>query len=576
MSSRSHLFSLRFAHALRESISEGYGKNTLLTDLTAGLTVGIIAIPLSMALAIASGVAPQYGLYTAIIGGFIIALSGGSRVSISGPTAAFVVILYPIAQTYGHVGLLLASMMAGVMLLIIAYARLGRLIEYIPESVTAGFTTGIGLVIIVLQVPDFLGVRLQSMPDFFVDKVIAISHLVPAYSVPSLITAVFTLLVMIFWHKVKSPIPPHLPALLFATLLGYGLISAGYSIETIGSRFHYVAADGSLIGGIPPYFPEFRWPWEWAKDADIAFNWHLMAALLPSAFAIAMLAAIESLLCAVVLDGMTGKRHSANSELLGLGLGNLIAPLFGGIAATGAISRSATNVASGGKSPIAGMAHAIVVLVGLLSFARYLSYLPMPAIAALLMAVAWKMADVRSVIKNFSRAPTRDILVLVTCFSLTVLIDMVAAITVGILLASVLFMQELAALTRAKDISDNKKLISKPLPQGWSAFKINGPLFFAAADRVFAELAAEIKQGGGLLLYLDGVPLLDAGGVAAMNKLIVQCEKNGCQISFADWQFQPLKTLARAGIKPIEGVSSFYSTLAEALESLEAKAEAQP
>ncbi len=566
MSHRSHLFSLRFAYALREALAEHYNKNTFVADLIAGLTVGVIAIPLSMALAIASGVSPQYGLYTSIIGGFLIALAGGSRVSISGPTAAFVVVLYPIAQTYGHIGLLLATMMSGAILLVMAYARLGRLIEYIPEAVIAGFTTGIGLVIAVLQVPDFLGVSVNEMPEFFGDKLLAIAAVAPQFSGASVCVAVFTLAVMVLWPKLRFPIPPHLPALLFATLLAYWFIAQGQTVETIGSRFSYLTPEGVTEAGIPPYFPEFRWPWDWASQANMPLNWQLVGTLLPPAFAIAMLAAIESLLCAVVLDGMTGKRHSANSELLGLGLGNLVAPLFGGVAATAAISRSAANVAAGARSPVAAMAHAVVVLIGLLLFAKYLSYLPMPAIAALLIVVAWKMAEAPAVIKKFSKAPARDALVLFTCFSLTVMIDMVVAITTGILLASVLFMQELAALTRVKDITENNKLVNRELPPGWKVYKINGPLFFAAADRIFAELALEAKPLNGMILYLDAVPLLDAGGVSSMNRLIDECKQNQCQVVFADWQFQPLKTLARAGASPVDGVSRFTSTLAEAID----------
>ncbi|TNE74056.1 MAG: C4-dicarboxylic acid transporter DauA, partial [Gammaproteobacteria bacterium] len=309
MSHRAHLFSLRLAHAFREAcIDEPYGSRRLLRDVLAGLTVGIIAIPLSMALAIASGVPPQYGLYTAFIAGFLIALTGGSRFSISGPTAAFVVILYPIAQEYGLGGLLVATLMSGVMLVLMAAMRLGRLIEYIPEPVTLGFTGGIAVVIATLQVKDFFGLALASMPEHFWDKLAALAEALPSLDPASTTVAAVTLATMLIWPRLKTPIPPHLPAVIIGSLIALWFNADGAAVDTIGSRFSYLLPDGSSGAGIPPFLPGFALPWTQpgADGVVLELSWDMVRELLPSAFAIAMLGAIESLLCAVVLDGMTG------------------------------------------------------------------------------------------------------------------------------------------------------------------------------------------------------------------------------------------------------------------------------
>nr|MBR9857164.1 C4-dicarboxylic acid transporter DauA [Gammaproteobacteria bacterium] len=571
MPHRAHLFSLRIGHALREScLQERYSRQRLLKDVLAGVTVGIIAIPLAMALAIASGVAPQYGLYTAIIAGFVIALTGGSRLSISGPTAAFVVILYPIAQQYGLGGLLLATVMSGVILVGMALVRLGRLIEYIPEPVTLGFTGGIAVVIATLQLKDFLGLNLTALPEHYVGKVTALVSAFPEAHLPSLAVALLTLAIMLLWPRLKTGVPAHLPAVILASVITLLLNRQGMDIATISSQFSYLLPDGSSGQGIPPVLPEWIWPWlqPGPGGSELTLSWALLRDLLPAAFAIAMLGAIESLLCAVVLDGMTGKRHSANSELLGQGIGNIIAPFFGGITATAAIARSAANVKAGAESPVAAMVHALVVLAGLVLLAPMLAYLPMPAMAALLMVVAWNMSEAHKAVKLLKTAPVADILVFMTCFSLTILFDMVLAITVGILVAAVLFVRDIAEMTRVSDISGHRRLLETPLPADWSVFKINGPLFFAAADRVFSELAEMSRQRRGVVLYMDGVAILDAGGMAALNRFIERCRQQQTEVVIADLQYQPLKTLARAGVKPVPGELTFYSTLQEAMEQI--------
>lgn len=570
MSHRAHLFSLRVAHAFREAcLDERYDGRRFFKDAMAGITVGIIAIPLAMALAIASGVAPQYGLYTAFIAGFVIALTGGSRFSISGPTAAFVVILYPIAQEYGLGGLLLATLMSGALLVIMALMRLGRFIEYIPEAVTLGFTGGIAVVIVTLQVKDFFGLPVASMPEHYWDKLAVLGQALPQIDMMSTLVAVATLAVMLLWPRLRTPVPPHLPAVLIGSGLALLLNASGAGIETIGSRFSYLLPDGSTGAGIPPFLPEFAWPWQQpGPDGEpLGLSWTMVQELLPAAFAIAMLGAIESLLCAVVLDGMSGKRHSANSELMGQGIGNMVVPFFGGITATAAIARSAANYRAGAQSPVAAMIHAVVVLLALVSLAGVLAYLPMPAMAALLVMVAWNMSEAPKAAHLLKTAPRGDVLVFLTCFGLTVALDMVIAITTGILLAAVLFMREMAKMTRVTDITHSKRIDRDQLPEGWRVFKINGPLFFAAADRIFGELAELSREAKGFILYMDGVTVLDAGGLSALDKLIDTCRETGSQVIIADLQFQPLKALARAGLEPEAGVSRFTPTLAAALEA---------
>ncbi|HSG50523.1 MAG TPA: SulP family inorganic anion transporter, partial [Rheinheimera sp.] len=337
-----------------------------------------------------------------------------------------------------------------------------------------------------------------------------------------------------------------------------------------GTRFQYTTHQGAIASGIPPYLPYFDWPWQrpGPEGMPLQFSWQLATDLLAAAFAMAMLGAIESLLCAVVLDGMSGRRHSANSELLGQGLGNIIAPFFGGITATAALARSAANIRAGAQSPIAAMIHALVLLLGLVLLAKLLSYLPMAAMAALLIMVAWNMSEAPKALHLLKTAPRSDIWVFVTCFSLTVLFDMVIAITTGILLAALLFVKEIAEMSKVTDISNNRKQIEQDIPPGWQVLKISGPLFFAAADRIFADIASLTPSNKGIVLYMDGVSLLDSGGLAALNKLISKCQKDNTELMIADLQFQPLRTLAKAGVQPIPKVLSFYPTLREALEDL--------
>ncbi|MFM5549490.1 C4-dicarboxylic acid transporter DauA [Aeromonas veronii] len=568
MHKQASLNSVKLAIALRQScIDEPYSMARFGRDLIAGVTVGIIAIPLAMALAIASGVPPQHGLYTAIIAGIVIAVTGGSRYSISGPTAAFVVILYPVAQQFGVGGLLMATLISGLFLVAMGMARLGRLIEYIPPSVTLGFTGGIAIVIATLQIKDFFGLSVPEMPETYLGKVEALAAALPSWQSGDTLVGVATLAVLLLWPRLRLPVPGHLPAVLVGVGLGFGLHYFGVDVATIGSKFSYTLADGTQGMGIPPIAPTLVMPWALPGPDGLPVEWNLAAVerLLPAAFSMAMLGAIESLLCAVVLDGMTGRKHSSNAELVGQGLGNIFAPFFGGITATAAIARSAANVRAGATSPISGIVHALVVLAAILVLAPWLSWLPLSAMAALLLIVAWNMSEAHKVVELIRRAPKSDVLVLLVCLSLTVIFDMVIAITFGVILASLLFMREIAKMTKLHDLAEHKRYAHE-VPDNGLLYKINGPLFFAAAERVFAELESQVKGHKVLVLQMEAVSILDAGGLSAFLHFGKQMAKAGVELRVAELQFQPLKTLARAKVRPQPGKLEFYGSLEEALK----------
>ncbi|WEP47958.1 C4-dicarboxylic acid transporter DauA [Cronobacter dublinensis subsp. beijingensis] len=528
---------------------EKYTLSRLSRDLLAGITVGIIAIPLAMALAIGSGVPPQYGLYTSAIAGIVIALSGGSRYSVSGPTAAFVVILYPVAQQFGLSGLLVATLMSGVFLVLFGLARFGRLIEYIPLPVTLGFTSGIGITIATMQIKDFFGLEMAHVPEHYLPKVAALAMALPGINPGDAAIGIVTLAVLILWPRLGIRLPGHLPALLAGCAVMGIVHLLGGNVATIGSRFHYLLADGTQGSGIPPLLPQLVLPWD-LPGSGFTLSLDSLRALLPAAFSMAMLGAIESLLCAVVLDGMTGTRHNANSELIGQGLGNLVAPFFGGITATAAIARSAANVRAGATSPVAAVFHALLVLLALLALAPLLSWLPLSAMAALLLMVAWNMSEAHKVIGLLRRAPQDDIIVMLLCMSLTVLFDMVIAISVGVVLASLLFMRRVARMTRLAPLNVS-------VPEDVLAVRVTGPLFFAAAEGVFTPLLAQAAGKRVIVMQWDAVPVLDAGGLDALQRFIERLPE-GCELRVCHLEFQPLRTLARAGVQPIPGRLAFF------------------
>ena len=553
--------------ALKDSFRVGYSSHHLVKDIIAGLTVGIIAIPLSMALAIASGVPPQHGLYTAIIAGMIIALTGGSRFNISGPTAAFVVILYPVTQQFGLSGLLMATLLSGIILVLMALFRLGRLIEYIPLPVTLGFTSGIGIVIATLQIKDFLGLSIEKMPSHYLEKVQVILTALPSISWADTVVGIITLIVLTQWHKLRLPIPGHLPAVIIATLLSLGLTHFGFSVATIGTEFQYTLSDGSTGFGIPNVLPEFVLPWNIPDLHGNVIDWNFdtIQRLLPAAFSMAVLGAIESLLCAVVLDNMTDTKHHSNNELLAQGLGNIASPFFGGITATAAIARSAVNVKSGAVSPLAGVVHALLVLFALLFFAPALSYLPLSSMAALLLVVAWHMADLPQIIQLIRRSGRNEITVLLVCLVLTVLFDMVIAISVGVLLASLLFIRTIAEMTKSISIAVPEDLDDVLI------YRISGPLFFAAADNLFADLHDktvhtdhEIKH---IVLQCDAVTVLDTGGIHALTRFVQHMLPHQ-QLYMCNMQFQPLRTIVKSGSLPEIKQINFTADLADALNKI--------
>lgn len=528
---------------------EKYTVSRLSRDLIAGITVGIIAIPLAMALAIGSGVPPQYGLYTSAIAGIVIALSGGSRYSVSGPTAAFVVILYPVAQQFGLSGLLVATLLSGIFLILFGLARFGRLIEYIPLPVTLGFTSGIGITIATMQIKDFFGLDIAHMPEHYLPKVAALAVALPGLNPGDAAIGIVTLGVLVFWPRLGIRLPGHLPALLAGCAVMGVVHLLGGNVATIGSRFHYLLADGTQGNGIPPLLPQLVLPWD-LPGSSFTLSLDSLRALLPAAFSMAVLGAIESLLCAVVLDGMTGTRHNANSELIGQGLGNLVAPFFGGITATAAIARSAANVRAGATSPVAAVFHALLVLLALLALAPLLSWLPLSAMAALLLMVAWNMSEAQKLIGLLRRAPKDDIVVMLICMSLTVLFDMVIAISVGVVLASLLFMRRVARMTRLAPLNVS-------VPEDVLAVRVTGPLFFAAAEGVFTPLLAQAAGKRVIVMQWDAVPVLDAGGLDALQRFIERLP-DGCELRICHLEFQPLRTLARAGVQPIPGRLAFF------------------
>ncbi|HRC87212.1 MAG TPA: C4-dicarboxylic acid transporter DauA, partial [Thermoanaerobaculia bacterium] len=474
----------------RRVLSRGYGAADLRADLLAGAVVGVVALPLSMALAIAVGAPPQHGLYTAIVAGAVIALAGGSRVQVSGPTAAFVAILAPVVARYGLGGLLLATSMAGVLLVGFGLARLGRLIEFVPEPVTRGFTAGIAVVIATLQLKDFLGLSVAHLPEHYLDRVAALAGALPTLRWQDTAVGFLTLGLLILVPRWTKRVPAPLVALTVATLgalLATRLLS-GFSVETIESRFSYELG-GETLRGIPRLPPLLHWPWTFpgADGAPLVLSLELVRELIPAAFAIAVLGAIESLLSAVVADAMVSGKHDPDEELMAQGLGNLVVPFFGGFAATGAIARTATNVRAGARSPLAAVFHAVTVLLAVLLFAPALGYLPMASLAALLLVVAWNMSEAHHALRSLSRAPKSDTAVLLTCLVLTVVFDMVVAVVVGFVLAALLFMRRMAEVSGIEMVPETERLDRAHLPPGVLVYEVAGPLFFGWLARAVVE-----------------------------------------------------------------------------------------
>jgi SulP family sulfate permease len=506
-----------FAVAIRRVIAAGYGPSDLRADVLAGMVVGVVALPLSMALAIASGVPPQHGLYTAIVAGTVAALGGGSKVQVTGPTAAFVVILAPIVARHGIGGLLTAGFLAGILLMVMGFARLGRYVEFIPYPVTTGFTAGIATVIGTLQLKDALGLQVAFMPERFPEKLAAFWDARGTASGTEAAVAAGTLALLLLTPRLTRRIPAPLVALATPALLVWLM---GLPVDTVGTRFHATIGGHDYVG-IPPLPPLPQLPW-----ASHAFGFGFVQSLLPSAFAIAMLGAIESLLSAVVADGMTGKRHDPDAELVGQGLANVVAPFFGGIAATGALARTATNVRSGARSPIASVVHAVVVLASVLVLAPLVGHLPMASLAALLVLIAWNMLELRHIEHMLLVAPRSDVFVLVTCFVLTVAFDMVLAVGVGVVLASFLFMNRMAEITQSRVLqADGNGETDRVLPAGVAVYEIAGALFFGAAKNAMMALDAVGADVKIVVIGLGRVGVIDASGLVALESALDRLQR---------------------------------------------------
>lgn len=544
------------AAALRAAWREGYTGATFRADLMAGLVVGIVALPLAMALAIAVGVPPQHGLYTAIVAGAVVAALGGSRTQVTGPTAAFIVILAPVFTRFGLAGLLVAGVLAGLILIAMGLFRMGKLIEFIPHPVTTGFTAGIATVIAVLQLKDLFGLRPEHVPEHFAERVVALAGAAATASPWEFLVGAVTFALLLAVPRVTRRVPAPLIALAAAAILAALLARfAGVEVDTIASRFQSVIG-GRQVQGIPqlPPLPLLPWLAPGPGGEPLTLGFSTLRALLPSAFAIAMLGAIESLLSAVVADGMARTRHDPDAELLALGVGNVVTPFFGGIPATGAIARTATNVRSGGRTPIASVVHAATILAAVIALAPALGYLPMSALAALLLLVAWNMSEAKHFLHTIKVAPRSDVAVLLTCYGLTVFTDMVIGVGVGLGLAAMLFMRRMAEVTEATLVEPAETALPGSVPPGVVVYRVRGPLFFGAAQKAMGALEAIADDARVVVFWLDQVPAMDATGLVALESAIGRLRAKGLMAVLHGLRPQPRGVVERAGLLAQSGV----------------------
>lgn len=541
---------LRPASALREVLEQGYTRRDFTADVMAGLVVGVVALPLSMALAIAAGAAPQHGVYTAIIAGTVAALLGGSRVQVTGPSASFVVVLAPITQQFGLSGLMLATLMAGLMLVVMGVLRLGRLIQFIPHPLTTAFTAGTATVIATLQLKDLLGLSPVTSPTHFIERVDSLLQALPTARAADFSIGLFTLAVLIVWPRFTKKVPGPLVALSLASVVA-ALVHAffpAFEVFTIANKFSYVK-DGVALPGIPQLLPTLTLPWSSSAADGAGLSLAMIRTLLPAAFAIAMLGAIESLLAGVVSDGMTGGKHDPDAELVAQGVGNIVAPFFGGISSTGAIARTATNVRAGARSPLAAVTHSVFLLAAVVALAPLMGYLPMSALAALLLVVAYNMAEIRHFKHILAVAPKSDVLVLLVCYFLTVVFDMVVAVTFGVLLAAMLFMRRMADLSHTQ-LSDPTVHPQRKVPSGVAVYEIAGPLFFGAAQKAMSTLTQVDNSQRVVILDMESVPVLDVTGLVALESAIGRLNRAKKKVVLAGVQHQPLETMQKGHLDP--------------------------
>lgn len=531
------------------STLRGYGVTDLTKDLTAGVIVGIVALPLAIAFAIASGVPPEAGLVTAVIAGFLISALGGSRVQIGGPTGAFVVIVYGIVETHGLAGLTIATIMAGVILVAMGVARLGSIIKFIPHPVIVGFTSGIAVVIFSSQVKDALGLQLQHVPSEFIEKWAVFFTHVHTVDLTTVALTLGSLLILIVWPRITTRIPSPLVAIITSAV---AVQLAGWHVDTIGSRF------GSIAASIPmPSVP--------------TVDMHTITVLAGPAFTIAMLAAIESLLSAVVADGMIGGRHRSNTELIAQGIANIVTPLFGGIPATGAIARTATNIKQGGRTPVAGMVHAIVVLCTMVFLGQWAVYIPMATLAAILIVVSYNMSEWRT-FRALLKSPRTDVLVLVLTFATTVLVDLTVAVTVGLILSLLFFVQRMASITKVGIIREMTEddgpdeLSSVPVPSGVEVYEIDGPLFFGAAYKFEEAMHVVERHPRVRIIRMRRVPAIDATGLHALADAARMASTQGTTLLIAEIHSQPMIALEQSAAVDVIGRDNIVGTLEDALQ----------
>lgn len=531
-----------------------YTRRQFFDDLTAGVIVGIVALPLAIAFAIASGVTPDRGLWTAIVAGFLISALGGSRVQIGGPTGAFVVIVYGIVQKYGIDGLTVATLMAGVILIVMGVAKFGGIIKFIPHPIVTGFTSGIAVIIFSSEVKDFFGLRMGAVPSAFVAKwqafVTHASDATPA----ALGVAALSLAIIVLWPKINRRIPGPFVALIVSTLVVHVF---HIPVETIGSRF------GTVAASVPhPQVPHL--------------SLAQVTGLVGPAFTIALLAAVESLLSAVVSDGMIGSRHRSNMELVAQGVANIAAPLFGGIPATGAIARTATNVKNGGRTPVAGMIHALTLLLITLVCGRWAAFIPMATLAAILVVVSYHMSEWRTFVSEL-RSPKSDVAVLLVTFGLTVFVDLTVAMGVGMVLASLLFIRRMAAVTSVTAITHDLDDAADPydidpngvrrhvIPKGVEVYEINGPFFFGAAETFKNTLSRVAQRPTVLILRMRHVLALDSTGMHALKDVVHQFRQGGTTVLLSDVHMQPLVALTGSAVLADVGQDNVLGNLDDAL-----------
>ncbi|PYO45863.1 MAG: sodium-independent anion transporter [Gemmatimonadetes bacterium] len=531
-----------------------YDRSQFSADVVAGVIVGIVALPLAIAFAIASGVTPDRGLYTAIIAGFLISALGGSRVQIGGPTGAFVVIVYGIVQRFGIDGLIVATLMAGVILIVLGVARMGAAIKFIPHPVVVGFTSGIAIIIFSSQVKDFLGLKVANLPPEFIPKWRVIASHLDSIDITTAVISMLALAIMLVWPRVSRRIPGPFVALIVTTVVARVF---NLPVETIGTRF------GAISASFPhPVVPHV--------------TLDQLRGLVAPAFTIALLAAVESLLSAVVADGMIGGRHRSNMELVAQGIANIVSPLFGGIPATGAIARTATNVKNGGRTPVAGMVHALTLLLITLFFGRWAALIPLATLAAILVVVSYHMSEWRT-FRGELTAPKSDVVVLLTTFALTVIIDLTVAIEVGMVLAAFLFMRRMAEVTNISvvtreladedgdDEGDPNAVRDRSVPDGVEVFEINGPFFFGAAEQFKDTLNEVARKPKVLIIRMRAVPAIDATGLHVLQELARRYRREGTLLLLSDVHAQPMFALVRSDILPEIGEENLFGNIDDAL-----------